>query len=107
MKWAIKTQRLFDGTGSPVVRDALVVIENAHIVAVGPASQVALPEGIALLDVGDRLVLPGMIDAHVHLLWSGSVSSGQESKVATDSQALLMGARNAQMALQERPDHGA
>ena len=99
MKWAIKTQRLFDGTGSPVVRDALVVIENAHIVAVGPASQVALPEGTALLDVGERLVLPGMIDAHVHLLWSGSVSSGQESKVATDSQALLMGARNAQMAL--------
>ena len=99
MKWAIKTQRLFDGTGSPVVRDALVVIENAHIVAVGPASQVALPDGTALLDVGERLVLPGMIDAHVHLLWSGSVSSGQESKVATDSQALLMGARNAQMAL--------
>ena len=56
MKWAIKTQRLFDGTGNPVVRDALVVIENAHIVAVGPASQVALPDGIALLDVGDRLV---------------------------------------------------
>ena len=99
MKWAIKTQRLFDGTGSPVVRDALVVIENAHIVAVGPASQVTLPEGTALLDVGERLVLPGMIDAHVHLLWSGSVSSGQESKVATDSQALLMGARNAQVAL--------
>ena len=99
MKWAIKTQRLFDGTGNPVVRDALIVIENAHIVAVGPGSQVALPEGIALLDVGDRLVLPGMIDAHVHLLWSGSVSSGQESKVATDSQALLMGARNAQVAL--------
>jgi imidazolonepropionase-like amidohydrolase len=99
VKWAIKTQRLFDGTGNPVVRDALVVIENAHIVAVGPASQVALPEGVALLDVGNRLVLPGMIDAHVHLLWSGSVSSGQESKVATDSQALLMGARNAQMAL--------
>jgi imidazolonepropionase-like amidohydrolase len=99
VKWAIKTQRLFDGTGSPVVRDALVVIDNAHIVAVGLASQMALPEGIAVLDVGDRLVLPGMIDAHVHLLWSGSVSSGQESKVATDNQALLMGVRNAQVAL--------
>jgi imidazolonepropionase-like amidohydrolase len=99
VKWAIKTQRLFDGTGSPVVRDALVVIDNAHIVAVGPASQVALPEGTAVLDVGDRLVLPGMIDAHVHLLWSGSALSGQESKVATDHQALLMGVRNAQMAL--------
>jgi imidazolonepropionase-like amidohydrolase len=99
VKWAIKTQRLFDGTGNPVVRDALIVIDNAHIVAVGPASQVALPEGTAVLDVGERLVLPGMIDAHVHLLWSGSASSGQESKVATDSQALLMGARNAQVAI--------
>ena len=100
MKWAIKTQRLFDGTERPWVRDALVIIENERIVAVGPAAQVALPADIAVLDVGDRLVMPAMIDAHVHILWSGSVSSGQESRVATDSQALLMGVRNAQVALQ-------
>ena len=99
MKWAIKTQRLFDGTGSPVVRDALVVIENERIVAAGPASQVALPAGMSVLDVGDRLVMPGLIDAHVHILLSGTVSSGQESRVATASQALLMGVRNAQVAL--------
>jgi len=99
MQWAIKTQRLFDGTGSPLVRDALVVIENEHIIAVGPAAQVALPAGVSVLDVGDRTVMPGLIDAHVHLLWSGSVASGQESRVATDSQALLMGVRNAQVAL--------
>ena len=99
MKWAIKTQRLFDGTGSPVVREALVVIENERIVAAGPASQVALPAGVSVLDVGDRLVMPGLIDAHVHILLSGTVSSGQESRVATASQALLMGVRNAQVAL--------
>jgi len=99
VKWAIKTQRLFDGTGSPVVRDALVVIENERIVAAGPASQVALPAGMSVLDVGDRLVMPGLIDAHVHILLSGTVSSGQESRVATASQALLMGVRNAQVAL--------
>jgi imidazolonepropionase-like amidohydrolase len=99
MQWAIKTPRLFDGTGSPVVRDALVVIENERIVAVGPTSQVALPAGVSVLDVGDRTVMPGLIDAHVHILWSGSVASGQESRVATDSQALLMGVRNVQVAL--------
>ena len=99
MKWAIKTQRLFDGTGSPVVREALVVIENERIVAAGPASQVALPAGVSVLDVGDRLVMPGLIDAHVHILLSGTVSSGQESRAATASQALLMGVRNAQVAL--------
>jgi imidazolonepropionase-like amidohydrolase len=99
VKWVIKTQRLFDGTERPWVRDALIIIENERIVAVGPAAQVALPADIAVLDVGDRLVMPGMIDAHVHILWSGSVSSGQESRMATDSQALLMGVRNAQVAL--------
>jgi len=99
VKWAIKTQRLFDGTGSPVVREALVVIENERIVAAGPASQVALPAGVSVLDVGDRLVMPGLIDAHVHILLSGTVSSGQESRAATASQALLMGVRNAQVAL--------
>jgi len=99
VKWAIKAQRLFDGTGNPVVRDALVVIENERITATGPVSQVALPEGTAVLDVGNRTVMPGLIDAHVHILLSGSVTSGQESRAATESQALLMGVRNAQLAL--------
>ena len=107
MKWAIKTQRLFDGTERPLVRDALVVIENERIVAVGPAAQVAFTSRHSGAGCGDRLVMPGMIDAHVHILWSGSVSSGQESRVATDSQALLMGVRNAQVALKSGSDDSA
>lgn len=100
MTWAIKAQRLFDGTGNPVLHDALMVIDNERIIAVGPAAQVPLPAGTTVLDMGQRTLMPGMIDAHVHLLWSGSAFSGQESREATDSQALLMGVRNAQLALQ-------
>ncbi len=100
MQWAIKTPRLFDGTGRAVVPDALVVIDNTRIVAVGPASQIALPAGVTVLDAGQRTVMPGMIDAHVHLLWSGSATSGAESRHATAQQALLMGVQNAQRALQ-------
>jgi imidazolonepropionase-like amidohydrolase len=100
VQWAIKTQRLFDGTGRPVVPDALVVIDNARIVAAGPASQIAVPAGAAVLDAGNRTVMPGMIDAHVHILWSGSASSGAESRYATEQQSLLMGVQNAQRALQ-------
>src|SRR5712692_3989372 len=99
MPWAIKAQRLFDGTGNPVGHDAVVVVDNDRIAAVGPASQVTLPPGTAVLDVGDRTIMPGLIDAHVHILLSGSVTSGQESRAATESQALLMGVRNAQLAL--------
>ena len=99
MQWAIKAQRLFDGTGNPVVHDAVVVIEHDRIAAVGPVSQVPLPPATTVLDVGNRTLMPGLIDAHVHILLSGSVTSGQESRVATESQALLMGVRNAQLAL--------
>ena len=100
MKWAIHAKRLFDGTGNAVIQDALVVIENQRITAVGPASQGPLPADVPVLEVGDRTVLPGLIDAHVHMLFSGSALSGQESRTATDTQALLTGVRNAHLGLQ-------
>jgi len=100
VQWAMKAQRLFDGTSDAMIYDAVVLVDNERIVAAGPATQVRVPDGIAVLDMGNRTILPGLIDAHVHLLWSGSAFSGQESKVATANQALLMGVRNAQRALQ-------
>ncbi|HSF29171.1 MAG TPA: amidohydrolase family protein [Candidatus Tectomicrobia bacterium] len=100
MTWAVRAQRLFDGVDRAVRRDAAVVIEGARIVAVGPATQVQLPPGGQVVDVGDRTVMPGLIDAHVHMLSTGSAISGQESRAMTDHQVLLVGARNAQLALQ-------
>jgi imidazolonepropionase-like amidohydrolase len=99
VKWAIQAKRLFDGSGSPVIRDALVVIDDGRIATVGPVSEVPLPEGIEVLDAGDRTVMPGLIDAHVHILLTGGPFSGQESRAATDSQLLLVGVQNAQKGL--------
>jgi imidazolonepropionase-like amidohydrolase len=77
-----------------------VVIDNGRIAAVGPTPEVSLAAGIDVLDVGNRTVMPGLIDAHVHILFTGSAFSGVESRTVTDSQALLIGARNAQLGLQ-------
>jgi imidazolonepropionase-like amidohydrolase len=99
VKWAIRAQRLFDGTGGAVMRDAVVLIDDGRIAAVGPAAQVPLPTGSQVVDVGDRTIMPGLIDAHVHILSTGSAISGQESRVMTDEQVLLVGAQNAQLAL--------
>ena len=63
MKWAIHAKRLFDGTGNTVIQDALVVIENQRITAVGPASQGPLPADVPVLEVGDRTVLHGVVSA--------------------------------------------
>jgi imidazolonepropionase-like amidohydrolase len=99
VKWALRAQRLFDGSGKPVTRDGVVVIEDGRIAAVGTTNQVHLPPDIQVLDLGDRTLMPGLIDAHVHILSTGSATSGQESRTMTDHQVLLTGARNAQLAL--------
>jgi imidazolonepropionase-like amidohydrolase len=99
MQWAIQAKRLFDGTGTRILHDAMVVMEGKRITAVDSAAQIPLPPNTPVLDAGDRTVLPGLIDAHVHMLFTGGAFSGQESRTATDSQALLTGARNAQLAL--------
>lgn len=99
MNWAIRAQRLYDSTGKPVIRDAVVTIDDGQIAAVGPVGQVQLPPGMHVLDVGDRTLMPGLIDAHVHILSTGSATSGEESRRMTDHQVLLVGARNAQLAL--------
>ena len=99
MQWAIQAKRLFDGAQGKLVSDAVVLMDDARIVAAGPAPEVPMPADCEVLDAGDRTVMPGMIDAHVHLLFTGSAFSGEESRTATDNQILLTGVQNAQLAL--------
>jgi len=63
---ALRCGTLFDGTGAPPVRDALVVVTDGRITSVGPAGGGAGAPGIETLDLGDRFVMPGLIDCHSH-----------------------------------------
>jgi len=62
---AIRAGRLIDGTGAAPVRNAVILVEDGRITAVGAG--VRVPAGVEVLDLSDRTVLPGFIDAHVHL----------------------------------------
>jgi imidazolonepropionase-like amidohydrolase len=97
--WGLRARRLFDGSGKPAIPDGVVLIDGERIAAVGPVDQVHLPPATQVLDLGDRTLMPGLIDAHVHILSTGSATSGEESRTMTDHQVLLTGARNAQLAL--------
>jgi len=59
---AIRCGTLFDGTGADPVRDAVVVISDGRITSIGTAG----PPGAETLDLGDRFVMPGLIDCHSH-----------------------------------------
>jgi imidazolonepropionase-like amidohydrolase len=66
---AIRCGRLIDVKAGRAVSDAagmIILIENGRIVSVGP--RLAIPSGARLIDLGSATVLPGLIDAHTHLL---------------------------------------
>jgi 5-methylthioadenosine/S-adenosylhomocysteine deaminase len=53
------------GDGAGFVRDGAVAIEGGKIVAVGPRDEVD-GEAKEVIDATDRLVMPGLVDAHMH-----------------------------------------
>ncbi len=64
-RFFIKDVRLFDGTKfQPVVS---VLVEDGRVKAVGAG--LAAPEGAVIVDGSGKTLLPGLIDAHVHV-WS-------------------------------------
>jgi imidazolonepropionase-like amidohydrolase len=67
---AYRAARVFDGVSEQVVENGAVVVEDGRITSVGPARD--LPANAEVVDLGDATLLPGLIDAHVHLVWSAS-----------------------------------
>jgi imidazolonepropionase-like amidohydrolase len=63
---AIRCGTLFDATGGEPVKDAVVVVSDGRIAAVGPAASTPAPAGAETLDLRDRFVMPGLIDCHSH-----------------------------------------
>ena len=57
--------RLLDVKSGRVVRPGEVLVQGERIVEAG--SSVKHPAGAEVIDLGDRTLLPGLIDAHVHL----------------------------------------
>jgi imidazolonepropionase-like amidohydrolase len=62
--------RLFDGTGAPLRENAAVLVEDGVISRVASANE-PCPDGARSLDLGQRVLMPGLTDAHTHA--SGSV----------------------------------
>lgn len=62
----VLTGTLIDGTGADPLPDAVIVIQDGRITAVGPRSQVQIPANVQRMDFPNGTLLPGFINAHVH-----------------------------------------
>ena len=91
----IRAARMITGRGNEVIDDAAVHIENGRITAAGPARDVASPVGAATVEYRDGTLLPGLIDAHVHLTFRRGETTVEHMQRVTDAQALLRGVQAA------------
>src|SRR5437764_2780991 len=61
----LKAARLFDGKSKALVQNAVVIVQGDKIVDVG--SNLPVPDGAPVIDLGDATLSPGFMDAHTHL----------------------------------------
>ena len=63
---ALKAARMITSVDDGVVKNGVVIIEGEKIKAAGAGLQ--FPANAEVIDLGDETLLPGLIDAHTHLL---------------------------------------
>jgi len=63
----VQASRLLDPRTGNVLAPAAVLIEGEKIKQVGSSSQIGVPAGAKVIDLGKATVLPGLIDGHTHL----------------------------------------
>jgi imidazolonepropionase-like amidohydrolase len=93
--------RVIDGTGAAPVENGVVVVTDDHIVAVGRRGAVAEPAGARVVELGDATLLPGFIDAHVHIIGRALGQPGADEAAVHDFPGFsaIVGAENARRTL--------
>ena len=68
---AILNTNVVDTGGGPTQAQMHVIVSGKHIVEVGKADEVQVPEGARRVDGRGRFLIPGLWDMHVHLMING------------------------------------
>ncbi|MBS3732121.1 MAG: hypothetical protein KGY42_04370, partial [Desulfobacterales bacterium] len=71
---------LIDGNGNRI-NDSVLVFNDDRIEAAGPGKDVRIPESARHYDLSGKYILPGLIDAHIHMDLHGMPDTIHESMV--------------------------
>ncbi|HEX8453458.1 MAG TPA: amidohydrolase family protein [Longimicrobium sp.] len=93
--------RLIDGTGAAPISNAVVVVTNDRILAAGRRGSVPEPAGARVVELGDATLLPGFIDAHVHIMGRTLGDPAGDDAAVRDfpATAAILGVENARRTL--------
>jgi imidazolonepropionase-like amidohydrolase len=101
MRILLRNARLIDGTGSPAQDGAALLIEGDTIVQAGrPVAEAAAHGDAVTLDLGGRTVIPGLVEAHLHLSYNNVKQIADLDLNCPPEYSTLVSAKNAELALQ-------
>src|SRR5439155_23990902 len=65
---AITGATIIDGTGKAPLSDGVLLITGGRIAAIGRSVDVAIPSAARRLDARGKYLIPGLMDANIHLM---------------------------------------
>jgi len=91
----ITNTRIFDGQNEKLAEGMSVLVEGNKIAKIGKS--IAAPAGATVIDAKGRTLMPGIIDAHVHIISGGSTVS--DILFGDPSYAIIQGVKQAELML--------
>ncbi len=64
----IRNVRIIDGTGVAITQLCDILVEGGRISRIAPQGKVRIPRRTATIEGDGRVVIPGLIDAHMHVM---------------------------------------
>jgi imidazolonepropionase-like amidohydrolase len=79
---AIRAAGMIDVVHGQRIEKAIVVVQDGRIAAAGSAADVDVPANASIIDLPSTTLLPGLIDAHVHLTLAGPPAENARATLA-------------------------
>ena len=88
MATGLKGATIFDGTEKEMVSNSLIIIEAGKISYFGPDDSRKIPPGTEVVSLEGKTIIPGLIDAHIHLDLHGMANTYEENLVEDKLRAI-------------------
>ncbi|MGQ9680696.1 MAG: amidohydrolase family protein [Candidatus Bathyarchaeia archaeon] len=85
---ALIASNIIDVSGAELIKDGVIIVDGERITEVGHRSETQIPSGAKIIDLGKKTLMPGMIDAHLHLTGARSYNPAESIFTPHDLQVL-------------------